>query len=92
MSASLDNLLRPSTIQVIRTAGLHRIVGEIAGVGDLDVGKVAGLIGARAFVRRKTARLVAGGILSMAAAQGERLSAAGEERIRNTVSPARGAR
>lgn len=92
MSASLDNLLRPSTVQAVRTAGLHRIVGEIAGVGDLDAGKAAGLIGARAFVRRKTARLIAGGILSMAAARGERLSAAGEERIRDAVSPARGTR
>jgi hypothetical protein len=92
MSVSLDNLLRPSTVQAVRTAGLHRIVGEMAGVGDLDAGKVAGLIGARSFVRRKTARLIAGGILSMAAARGERLSAVGEERIRNVVSPVRGAR
>lgn len=91
MSTSLDNLLRSSTVQAIRTAGLHRIVGEIAGVGDLDVGKVAGLIGAKAFVRRKTARLIASGILSMAAARGEQLSAANEERVRDTVSPARGA-
>lgn len=89
--ATLDNLLRPETIAIIKAAGLHRIVGEIAGVGELHPGKVAGLIGARAFVRRKTARLVAGGILSLAAATGERLSDDAERRIRDTMSPVRGA-
>jgi hypothetical protein len=89
--ATLDNLLRPETVAIVKAAGLHRIVGEIAGVGELHPGKVAGLIGARSFVRRKTARLVAGGILSLAAASGERLSAEGERRIRDSVSPARDA-
>jgi len=89
--ATLDNLLEPGTIEIIKTAGLHRIVGEIEGVGELHAGKVAGLIGARSFIRRKTARLVAGGILSLAAASGERLSAEGERRIRDSVSPVRGA-
>jgi hypothetical protein len=89
--ATLDNLLRPETIAIIKAAGLHRVVGEIAGVGELHPGKVAGLIGARSFVRRKTARLVASGILSLAAATGERLSDDAERRIRDTVSPVRGA-
>jgi hypothetical protein len=89
--ATLDNLLRPETIAIIKAAGLHRVVGEIAGVGELHPGKVAGLLGARSFVRRKTARLVASGILSLAAATGERLSDDAERRIRDTVSPVRGA-
>lgn len=89
--ATLDNVLRPDTIAVVKAAGLHRIVGEIAGVGELHPGKIAGLIGARSFVRRKTARLVASGLLSLAAASGERLSDDAERRIRDSVSPARGA-
>jgi hypothetical protein len=89
--ATLDSILRPDTIAVVKAAGLHRIVGEIAGVGELHPGKVAGLIGARSFARRKTARLIAGGILSLAAACGERLSDDAERRIRDSVSPARGA-
>ncbi len=88
--ATLDNLLKPETVAIIKVAGLHRIVGEIAGVGELHPGKVAGLIGARSFVRRKTARLIAGGILSLAAATGEQLSDDAERRIRDSVSPARG--
>lgn len=88
--ATLDNILRPDTIAIVKAAGLHRIVGEIAGVGELHPGKVAGLIGARSYVRRKTARLVAGGILSLAAACDERLSEDAERRIRDSVSPARG--
>lgn len=87
--ATLDNLLSPETIAIIKAAGLHRIVGEIAGVSELHPGKVAGLLGARSFVRRKTAKLVAGGILSLAAATGERLSDDAERRIRASVSPAR---
>ncbi len=87
---TLDNILRPKTITVIKTAGLHRIVGEITGVGELHPGKVAGLIGARSYVRRKTARLIAGGILSLAAACNERLSEDAERRIRDSVSPVRG--
>lgn len=88
--ATLDNLLKPETIATIKAAGLHRVVGEITGVGELHPGKVAGLIGARSFVRRKTARLVAGGILSLAAATDERLSDNAERQIRDLVSPARG--
>lgn len=84
------SILKPDTIAIVKTAGLHRIVGEIAGVGELHPGKVAGLIGARSFVRRKTARLVASGILSLAAAYGEELSDDAERRIRDSVSPARG--
>lgn len=86
---TLDNILQPDTIAVVKAAGLHRIVGEIAGVEDLHPGKVAGLIGARSYMRRKTARLVVGGILSLAAACGERLSDEAERRVRDTVSPAR---
>lgn len=88
---TLDNILRSETIAIIKSAGLHRIVGEITGVGELHPGKVAGLIGARSFVRRKTAKLVASGILSLAAATGEQLSNDSERRIRDSVSPARGA-
>lgn len=86
--SELDNLVKPGTVAAIRTAGLHRVVGDMAGVGDLDMRKVAGLIGARAFARRKTARLVIGGILAMAAVRGERLSPVAEERIRGIASPA----
>lgn len=88
---TLDNLLRPDTVTIVKAAGLHRVVGEIAGVGELHAGKVAGLLGARSFIRRKTARLVASGILSLAAAHNERLSVEGERRIRDSVSPARDA-
>ncbi len=86
---SLDNLLKPQTVAITKAAGLHRIVGEIAGVGELHPGKVAGLIGARSFIRRKTAKLVASGILSLAAATGEQLSDNAECRIRDSVSPIR---
>lgn len=89
--ANLDSILRPDTVAIVKAAGLHRIVGDIAGVGELHPGKVAGLIGARSFVRRKTARMVVGGLLSLAAACGERLSDDAERRIRDSVSPARGA-
>lgn len=89
--ASLDNILGRGTIEGVKAAGLHRVVGEITGVGELHAGKAAGLIGARSYIRRKTARLIAGGLLSMAAARDERLSPDAERRIRDTVSPARGA-
>lgn len=89
MSDHLGDVVKPETLSAVRTAGLHRIVGKMAGVGDLDVGKAAGLIGARAFARRKTARLVTGGILAMAAARGERLSPESEARIHDAVAPAR---
>lgn len=87
----LDNLLSLNTVEIIKTAGLHKIVGEIAGIGDLDMRKVAGLIGAKSFIRRKTAKLIASGILSLAAAKNEKLSSISAQRIRDTISPVKGA-
>lgn len=66
--ANLDHLLSPEAISVIQTAGLHKIAGAMHGVDEMTMPIAAQLIGQRAYMRRKTARLVADGIISLAAA------------------------
>lgn len=65
---NLEDLLSPTTVGIIRSAGLHKIAGVMAGVDEMTLPVAANIIGARAYMRRKTARLVADGLISLAAA------------------------
>lgn len=66
--ADLNHLISPDAVATIRAAGLHKIAGAMHGVDEMTMPVAVGLIGQRAYVRRKTARLVADGIISLAAA------------------------
>lgn len=66
--ADLDHLLSPTAVGIIRAAGLHKVAGVMHGVDEMTMPIAAALIGQRAYMRRKTAHLVADGIISLAAA------------------------
>jgi len=66
--ANLDHLLSPTAVGIIRAACLHKVAGVMHGVDEMTMPVAASLIGQRAYMRRKTASLVADGIVSLAAA------------------------
>ncbi len=64
--SSLDHLLSPTAVGIIRAAGLHKVAGAMRGVDEMTAPVAARLIGERAYMRRKTARLAVDGIISLA--------------------------
>ena len=86
---NLDNLVPHRAIAAIRSSGLHKVAGAMAGLDEIDIKIAAGLIGARAYMRRKQAALIAEGIGALALIRGEKL-AAGEwsELMRRSFLPA----
>lgn len=88
MPVDLATLVPPAAVETIRTAGLHKVVGEMAGVGEMTVAKAAGLIGQKAYIRRKTAQLVADGIISLAAVEKTAMPEEAAARLRASVLPA----
>jgi hypothetical protein len=63
---NLKNFIAPHTVAILKTAGLHRLTGEVYSVGEMTMPKAAGLIGASSYLRRKQAALVKGGLESLA--------------------------
>jgi len=80
--SDLERFIQPETLNVIKAAGLHRVVGEIKGVGPLHMGKVAALIGSRAYILRKTAGMIGAGLVSTAAVTGQVPSPESMSRLR----------
>jgi hypothetical protein len=66
--ADFDHLLSPAAVGIIRAAGLHKVAGAMVGIDEMTMPHAVAIIGMRAYERRKTARLVADGIVSLAAA------------------------
>jgi putative effector of murein hydrolase LrgA (UPF0299 family) len=86
---NLDLLLSPATVGVIRAAGLHKVAGAMVGVDEMTLPIAANIIGARAYLRRKTAKLVADGIISLAATTDKTaMTAEAAANLRRSVTPA----
>lgn len=85
---NLDNLVSHRAIAAIRSAGLHKVAGAMAGLDEIDIRTAAGLIGARAYMRRKQAALVAEGIGALALVQGEKLGAGWSDLLSRSFLPA----
>jgi hypothetical protein len=65
--SAMINHLSPNITAALKTAGLHRLTGEMYGVGEMTAPRAAGLLGAASYLRRKQAALVKGGLESLAA-------------------------
>jgi hypothetical protein len=87
---NLKNLVSPRAVAALKTAGLHNVVGEMTGGGEMTAAKAAGLIGASAFMRRKSAKLIVDGLLSLAAVEKTAVSGGTVDHLRAVISPARG--
>lgn len=71
---TIDDLVPARTIQAVAEAGLHKIAGAMLGLPELTLEKAAGVIGARAYRRRKEARAIVDGIAALATLQGEKVA------------------
>lgn len=85
---SFDHARFERTVQTVRAAGLHKVAGVMNGVEEMTAPTAAGIIGAKAYVRRKEAQLVASGLVSLAAVQKQAMSGETAAQLRGSVYPA----
>jgi hypothetical protein len=71
---NLADLIPATTREVLAREGLHKVAGAMYGVPELNVKEAARLIGAKAFLRRKEARVIANGIAAFAAVTNEKVA------------------
>lgn len=87
---NLEDLVPASTVETVKRVGLHKIAGAMLGVSELTIGDAAASIGAKAYLRRKEARLMVNGIAAYAAVTGEKVAEnpAMMALLRRAVAPA----
>ncbi len=85
---SFDHARLERTIQTVRAVGLHKIAGAMHGVPEMTAPIAAGIIGAKAYERRKAAQLVASGIVSLAAVQKQAMAPETAAQLRDSIIPA----
>ncbi len=68
----LTGFISPTTIEVIKRAGLHRVVGVMEGVGELTLKEALCAIGAKAFLQNAENAKIAQGLADLAALTGEK--------------------
>ena len=71
---NLENLIPQSTVDTIARVGLHKVAGAMYGVDEMTLKVAAQLIGMKAYARRKEAHVIANGLGSLAAIQGEKVA------------------
>lgn len=86
----LKDLIPASTIEAIATHGLHKVAGAMHGVEELRMGDALRTLGAKAYTRRKEARLITNGIVAYAGLTGEKIAEnpAMMELLKRTLAPA----
>lgn len=71
---NLEDLVPAATRETLANHGLHKVAGAMYGVDELNVKEAARLIGAKAFLRRKEARVIATGIAALGTVTGEKVA------------------
>lgn len=77
------------TVDIVRAAGLHKVAGVMNGVSEMTAPTAMGVIGAKAYARRKEAQLVASGLVSLAVVQKQAMSAETAAKLREIVTPSK---
>lgn len=71
---TLDDLIPRATVETVARVGLHKIAGAMRGTPELTLADAVTDIGARAFQRRKEARLITHGIAAYASVTNEKVA------------------
>jgi len=75
MSFDIANFVSPAALQVLKTAGLHKVAGAMAGIDELTVKAAVAMIGAKAHMRRVEGQKIAEGLAALSALNGEKNAA-----------------
>lgn len=69
---AVEKFVPQRALDAIRRAGLHKVAGALRGFDEITLKEAAGLLGARAYVRRKEASAIIEGIVAFAELRGEK--------------------
>ena len=67
MTIKIENLVPTKTVDTVKRAGLHKVTGAMAGVGEVTVKEAAQIIGTKARLQRRENEKIAAGIRALAA-------------------------
>lgn len=71
---NLEDLVPAATREVIAREGLHKVAGAMYDVPELTAKEAARLLGMKAFLRRKEARVIATGLAALGTVTGEKVA------------------
>ena len=74
MDFKVENFIPARHLEVLRSSGLHKVAGAMANVDELTVKEAVGIIGAKAFLRRKESQKIAEGLQALADLTGEKIA------------------
>jgi len=74
MSFDIANFVSPAALRVLKTAGLHKMAGVMAGIDELTMKEAVATIGAKAHLRHCEMRKMADGINALAELHGEKVA------------------
>lgn len=71
---NLEDLVPAATRAALASHGLHKVAGAMYGVEEMNIKEAARLLGAKAFLRRKEARVIATGLAALGTVTGEKIA------------------
>lgn len=70
MEFKMENFFSPAGLNALRTQGLHKIAGAMAGVPELTLKEASMILGTKARLRRQEFRKIAAGLVALSAVTG----------------------
>lgn len=71
---NLEDFVPAATREALANHGLHKVAGAMYGVDELSIKEAARLIGTRAYLRRKEARVIATGLAALGTVTNEKVA------------------
>jgi len=87
MTFNIENFMSPRALQTLRSTGLHKVAGVMAGIDELTIKEAVAMVGAKAHLRRCESQKIAEGINAYAALNGEKVADAMSAMIPRMVLP-----
>ena len=87
MSFDIANFVSPAALRVLKTAGLHKVAGVMAGINELTLKEAVAVIGAKARMRHVEGQKIADGLQALAALNGEKAANMWEPLLQRAIGP-----
>jgi hypothetical protein len=72
MDFKVDGFVSPALLEIVKNAGLHRVVGAMEGLDEMTLKEAVAILGAKAYAQRVENTKIAEGLAALAALTGEK--------------------
>jgi hypothetical protein len=77
MDINIEGFFPPRNLQILRSAGLHKVAGAMLGFPELTIKEAVAQLATKAFINRAEARMISQGIAALATLRGEEVPRCG---------------